>query len=142
MTGTESKVVVYQLPRFDNISRVAVWASTSSLTLTYEFFRDGVVSHAAIRFSSTIAYRHLAESHSTGWHTGVAYESLVEVTPSEWLIELAAAVQANQWIPSEWDLHHYLIFFEDEGAFEVAAERWTALPERIGPLSTFLDLQD
>jgi hypothetical protein len=82
-----------------------------------------------LRFLRVRAYRYRAEGHCTIWHIHDAYDTLVEVEDSEWVAELLA----DEATGTEWDIHHFLIYIDDSGAYEVAAEgvEWLA-EERVG----------
>lgn len=56
--------------------------------LRYEFQRAGVSVRGGIRFERVRAFRFRSEGHCTEWHVAGAYDTLVEVSPSEWAAEL------------------------------------------------------
>jgi hypothetical protein len=95
--------------------------------LRYEFSRDGVTVRGGIRFEKVRAYKFRAEGHCTSWHVQGAYDTLVEVTPSDWAAELLSAEPTVTW--GRWEIHHFLVFLDGAGAYEVAAARWSWLPE-------------
>lgn len=98
--------------------------------LRYEFDRDGAVVRGGFRFEQVRAFRFRAEGHCTVWHVD-AYDTLVEVTPSDWVGELRAAQPAEA--RTNWEIHHFLIFIDGAGAYEVAAASWSWLPEQRQP---------
>ncbi|HEY0237718.1 MAG TPA: hypothetical protein VGC37_03660 [Friedmanniella sp.] len=99
-----------------------------SAELCARYERDGSIFSGGIAFTRVRAYRFRAEGHCTSWHTDGSYDELVEVVPSEWVAELVAAEPAGSW--GQWVVRHFLIFIDSVGAFEVAAESHSWLPER------------
>lgn len=98
---------------------------TPSIRFGYE--KDGAIYKSGIRFSKVTAVRTRAERCCTGWHIEGAYDTLVEVEGSSWVDEVRADTQ-EMW-RNKWQMHHYLIYFDSVGCFEVMAESWAALPE-------------
>lgn len=94
--------------------------------LRYDYDRDDQVVRGGIRFETVRAYRFRAEGHCTAWHVD-AYDTLVEVVSSSWVTELLDAEPSYTW--GHWKINHYLLFLDGAGAFEVAAEAWSLLPE-------------
>jgi hypothetical protein len=95
--------------------------------LRYEFERGDVAFRAGIRFEKVRAFRFRAESHCTTWHLEGAYDTLVEISPSDWVAELLAAEPSETW--GSWEIRHFLIFIDSAGAYEIAAASWAWLPE-------------
>lgn len=95
--------------------------------LHYEFVRDGAAVRGGIHFEWVRAFRFRAESHCTPWHTDGAYDTLVEVIPSDWVSELVRAQPRKT--PWHWDIRHFLIYLDSAGAFEIAAASWSWLAE-------------
>jgi hypothetical protein len=91
------------------------------------FWRDGEVSSGGLRFGQVRAFRHRAEGHSTKWHIDEVYDTLVEVEGSEWVAELRRA-QKSSWPP---EIHHYMIYIDSAGSYEIAALDWEWLPEQV-----------
>jgi len=78
-------------------------------------------------FENVRAYRYRADGHCTLWHAD-AYDTLVEVKPSAWVLELLADETAEA--RGKWKIRHFLIYVDSAGAYEVAAEHWEQLPEK------------
>jgi hypothetical protein len=93
--------------------------------LRYEFERAGSRLRAGIRFERVRAFRFRSESQCTAWHVDGAYDTLVEVSPSDWTAELIA----NSHTPWPWEIRHFLIYVDSAGAYEVAAQSWGWLAE-------------
>jgi hypothetical protein len=78
-----------------------------------------------IRFLRARAFRFRAEAHCTVWHVEGAYNQLVEVEDSPWVAELDRPGPPSR----TWEMHHYMVYIEDSGCYEVASESWEWLPE-------------
>lgn len=105
-------------------------APGGQVELTYEFQRDGVWVHGGLRFEGACAYRHRGESRCTPWHVEGAYDTLIEVVQSDWVAELDSAFDTYQAGMPQRELHHYMIYVDGAGSFEVAASKWSWLPEQ------------
>ena len=97
--------------------------------LRFEFERDGETFRGGIRFEKVRAFRFRGESHCTTWHLRGAYDTLVEVSPSEWASELLSAEPSETW--GRWEIRHFLIYIDSVGAYEVAAASWSWLAEEV-----------
>lgn len=97
----------------------------AELRCVYE--RGGSMYSGGILFHRVRAYRFRAESHCTVWFIDGAYDTLVEVSPSEWVDGLAATAAVSY--ASAWTIRHFLIYVDGAGAYEVAAESCEWLPE-------------
>jgi hypothetical protein len=98
--------------------------------LSYEFQREGVLVRSGLRFERVRAFRFRAEGHATIWHLQGAYDTLVEVVSSDWAKELLDAEPRET--SGRWTIRHFLIYVDSAGAYEVAAESWSMLPEVLG----------
>jgi hypothetical protein len=127
-----AKVPLYQPPvpstDFAADATLCPWAGYPTLRFSYD--RDGTAYRSGIRFKRVLATRTRSERCCTEWHIQDAYDTLVEVRDSSWLAEIRAD------IPSRWrdeqELHHYMIYLDSAGCFEVVAESWEAIPEEAG----------
>lgn len=95
--------------------------------LRFEFEREGVASRGGLRFEKVRSYRFCAEGHCTAWHVTDVYDTLAEVQDSEWVDELPAAEPSET--SGRWDVHHFMVYIDSVGCFEVAAAAWSWLPE-------------
>ncbi len=57
------------------------------------------------------------------WHIEGAYDTLVEVEDSAWVAEMRADT-CEQW-RNKWETHHYMIYLDSVGCFEIIAESWS-----------------
>lgn len=96
----------------------------AELKCIYE--RDGSMYAGGLRFKRVRAFRFRAEGHCTAWHIEDAYDKLVEIEHSGWVAELRAADSSEVG----WVIRHFLIYVDDAGAYEVAAEDCEWLPEQ------------
>lgn len=112
---------------------VLLVANGRDLELRFDFDRDGIALTSGLRFTKVRAYRHRQELYETEWHISSAYDTLVEVLPSDWVNELRSAAPPDQ--RNAWTMKHFMITLDSAGCFEVVAEGWEALPETEGTLS-------
>ncbi len=97
--------------------------------IRFQYYRDGVLYRSGIRFAAMPATRTRAERCCRVWHLE-AYDTLVEVEGSSWVEEVRADMQ-ERW-RGKWQMHHYMIYLDSAGCFEVIADSWEAIPEEPG----------
>ncbi len=100
------------------------WQGTSP-AIRFGYWKDGVDHQAGIAFSKLCAMRTRAERCCKSWHIEGAYDTLVEIEESSWVDEIRADT-AEQWRDT-WEMHHYLIYLDSVGCFEIIAQSWAAL---------------
>src|SRR5579864_4322433 len=98
--------------------------------LRFQYYRGDVLHRSAILFKRVAATRTRAERCCTEWHIEGAYDTLVEVEDSSWVDEIRADTDEH-W-RYKWEMHHYMIYVDSAGCFELIAESWEALPEEAG----------
>lgn len=91
-------------------------------SIRFGYKTDGVESFGGIKFTKVLCIRTRAERCCTSWHIEGAYDTLVEVEDSPWIGEMRADM-AEQW-RNQWELHHYMIYLDSTGCFEIIAESW------------------
>jgi hypothetical protein len=123
-----SKKTLYQVPLPSTAFEGD--ASLCGHVLRFQYHRDGAPYRSGIRFNRTAASRARAERCCTAWHIEEAYDTLVEVEGSTWVAEIRADTQ-EMW-REKWEMHHYMIYLDSAGCFEVIAESWEAFPEESG----------
>jgi hypothetical protein len=100
------------------------------LTLLFDYDRDGLIYKSGLKFGQVIAHRHHTDICCTGWHIKDVYDTLADVKESTWLSELKAISIENG---SEFlNVHHYMIYFDGSGCYEIAASSWEVFPEEEG----------
>ena len=92
--------------------------------IRFGYRQEGVEHHGHIQFSMVAATRHRVERCCKVWHIEGAYDTLVEVEDSPWVAEIRADT-SEQWRDA-WEMHHYMIYLDRAGCFEVIAESWSA----------------
>lgn len=92
--------------------------------IRFGYRRDGKDCMGEIRFTRVLAVRTRAERCCTAWHIDGAYDTLVEVDDSAWVEEMRADT-AEQW-RDKWQMHHYMIYLDSAGCFEIIGESWAA----------------
>lgn len=111
----------------------ATEATMCGCVLRFEYHREGTAYRSGIRFNRVLATRTRAERCCTSWHIEDAYDTLVEVEGSSWVEEMRADT-AERW-RDEWETHHYMIYLDSAGCFEVIAASWDVLQEEVGSWS-------
>ncbi len=110
---------------------VVLEARRGTVTLGFAYHREGALYSSGVRFEKVRAFRAREESHCTAWHVKDAYDTVAEVMDSDWVGELQAAERAETW--GSWEMHHFMIYIDSEGCFEVIAQSWSLMPEeRVG----------
>lgn len=102
-------------------------ARRGTVTLGFAFHREGAAYRSGVRFEKVRAFRAREEGHCTAWHVKDAYDTVAEVMDSDWVSELEAAEHAETW--GSWQMHHFVIYIDSEGCFEVVAQSWSLMPE-------------
>lgn len=97
--------------------------------LHFQYYRGDVLHRSGIRFRRVAATRTRVERCCKVWHID-AYDRLFEVEDSSWVDEIRADTD-EQW-RYKWEMHHYMIYLDSAGCFELIAESWEALPEEVG----------
>src|SRR5579863_7728534 len=133
----DKKVPLYTLPE----PSTALYSSGTKLevvggklTLAFDYYRlreEQIIGvfQSGLRFLRVRAYCHRALSHCTLWHVQDAYDTLVEVQGSSWLTELQANFLEHYSHLPLMEIHHYMIFFAEDGCYEIAAQAWEIVPE-------------
>jgi hypothetical protein len=129
MTASDRKVQLGLLPvpSTSFTSDVVLEAPGGTLTLSFEFQRNKEPYKGGIRFEKVRAYRFRSEGYCTAWHVEGAYDTIAEVTESNWVGELLAAESAETW--GSWEVHHFMIYIDSAGCFEVVAQSWSLVAE-------------
>lgn len=92
--------------------------------LRFDYEIDGESRRGGLRFDKVRAFRYRAEGHCTLWHVDGVYDTLAEIAESEWVSELSAANSTGQW-----EIHHFMIYVDSAGCYEIAAGSWAWLSE-------------
>jgi hypothetical protein len=127
VSGRKVQLGVLSVPSTSFTSDVVLEAPGGSVTLSFEFRRGTERYRGGVRFDKVRAYRFRAEGHCTAWHVEGAYDTIAEVTGSDWVGELAAAEPAQTW--GSWETRHFMIYIDSAGCYEVAAQSWSLVPE-------------
>ena len=102
-----------------------------SPAIRFGYEKDGVEYQSGIEFRRVLAMRKRAERCCKAWHIEGAYDTLTEIESSPWVEEMRADT-TGQW-RDKWETHHYMIYLDSVGCFEVIAESWAALQEEVRP---------
>lgn len=120
-------------PTTSSISDVRLEFPGGTLSLYFDYDKDGIIYHSGLRFNKVRAHSHVAEMHCPAWKIKSAYDTLVKVTDSKWVEELRESTADDR--RDSWTLNHYMIYFDSDGCYEIVADSWEALPEKEGALS-------
>lgn len=115
------------VPSTSFISEAHFDGGGTSPTIRFGYRQDGKDCVGEIAFIKVLAVRTRAERCCTAWHIEGAYDTLVEVDDSEWVEEMRADTP-GQW-RDKWQMHHYMIYLDSAGCFEIIGESWCASPK-------------
>jgi hypothetical protein len=101
--------------------------------IRFEFRREGTARKGALIFDKVFATRTHAETCCTEWHIEGAYDTSVEVEGSDWVAQLQRDTATRQQRRGEsWEMHHYMIYLDSAGCFEIIAESWAVYEPEPG----------
>ncbi|MDB9547518.1 hypothetical protein [Dolichospermum circinale] len=100
------------------------------LVLRFDYDRDGAIYKSGLKFIKVLAHRHFSDVLCTAWHIEGVYDTLTEIKESSWLNELKAIAIENG--SDSLNVHHYMIYFDGSGCYEIIAGSWEVLPEDEG----------
>src|SRR5208282_2137709 len=114
-----SKIPLYKVPvpstAFTTEAYFEDKGPRPAVCFTYK--SNGEEQEGQISFSRVAAMRTRAARCCTPWHIEGAYDTLVEVEDSAWVKEVRADTQPL-W-KDKWPMHHYMIYLDSAGCFEV-----------------------
>jgi hypothetical protein len=90
-----------------------------------------VIYGSGLDFHGVRAYRWRAESHCTLWHIDGVYDTVAEVKRSKWVAALTAAEPKES--RGRFEMHHYMIYLDSSGSYEIIAASWSLLSDTLGP---------
>lgn len=127
---TKSSIRCYVLPIPSTaMSDVRLEFPGGHLSLRFMYDRNGSAERGELRFEKVRAHRHRAELYCTAEQIEAAYDMLVEIRDSEWVTDLLAAAPEDQ--RESWAMHHYMIYFDSSGCYEVVSASWAAPPDEL-----------
>jgi hypothetical protein len=123
MTTLQQKVPLYVVPvASTSFLKGGYWDGSrtrSAIRFRYES-ENQEIREVGIEFSRAMVVEKLAESFCHVEHIEGCYDTLVEVTSSVWLLEKLKMRASNaEPNPPEW--HHYMIYLDSVGCFQVLA---------------------
>jgi hypothetical protein len=131
MTGEKRALAELPVPSTSLMTDPVFEHPGGDALLRFDFERDGVAVRGGLRFEKVRAYRFRAEGHCTAWHVEGVYDTLAEVSGSEWIAELLAAEPAETW--GRWEIRHFMIYIDSAGCFEIGAAAWSWAQEETLP---------
>jgi hypothetical protein len=128
------KTILYTIPvASTSFAAEAYYHDRHPAAIRYSYFRDEMECRSGIRFKRVYAVRMRSESCSKAWHIENSYDTLVEIEDSPWTQELQSdTLDIQQSRGEKWEMHHYMIYLDSSGCFEILAESWEVLPEERG----------
>jgi hypothetical protein len=91
-----------------------------NLTLTFTADDEGRRRTSELHFLNVRASRHRAEGCCRRWHVADVYDTLAEVSASDWVAELREATRP-EW-RDRWVMRHFMIYLDSFGCLEVVAQ--------------------
>jgi hypothetical protein len=122
--NSKKKLYTISVPS-TSFTTAAYWDGRGKPAIRFAYVKDGIEIQDGIKFDHACAMRKRAERCCTPWHIQDAYDTLVEVEDSAWVEEVRADT-SERW-RHKWEMHHYLIYLDSVGCFEVIAASWAAL---------------
>ena len=98
-----------------------------SPAIRFGYIKDGKQVQDGIKFDHVCATRTRAERCCNVWHIEDAYDTLVEVEDSPWVREIR--LDTKELWRNEWEMHHYMIYLDSAGCFEIIAASWARVTE-------------
>lgn len=125
------KVVLGEFPRREPVSLVdyADWDGNTETGVRCTYWINGVTYSQRVGFVNAKATRWTSEPFSQEWQIEDCYCVMVEILDSEWIHELTE--KGDQYFAKLYHLRHFLVYIEDCGAFEIAADDIVWGPEEI-----------
>ena len=120
-----SKRPLYTVPVASTSFTTEAYFDGSASAIRFGYRKDGTKHEEGIKFNGVLALRTRSERCCTAWHVEDAYDTLVEVEGSPWVNEMRADTK-EQW-RDRWAMHHYMIYLDSVGCFELIADSWEAL---------------
>lgn len=102
----------------------------------YDEKKNDVIFNTGILFDAVQAHRHSSEKFIKSLLN--AYDSLVEITESEWVNQLR---EVNKEIADYWGIKHYAIFLDSNGLYEFIARDYKILETKEGGLSGLFEVE-
>ena len=124
-----TKIQLYQVPVASTSFVSDSYLDDIEGEIRFDFLKEGAVHRGGIRFDGILAVKMRTERSCNVWHVKDAYDTLVEIEGSPWVEEIRADTN-ERWRGTE--MHHYLIYLDSSGAFEVVAEGWSIIPAEPG----------
>lgn len=119
-----SKNSLYTVPVASTSFTTHAYFDGQAEAIRFGYWKDGTKYEGGIKFDKVLTVRIRSERCCTAWHIEGAYDVLVEVEGSSWVEELRGDTAA-QW-RNKWAMHHYMIYLDSAGCFEVIADSWEA----------------
>lgn len=97
--------------------------------IRFDYFRDGKPKRTGIYFNGISSTRYRSERCCKGSQIK-SFDALIEFVDSQWVETLRNEI--SKMYRDEFSPHHYSIYFESVGCFEVLADDFEVIPEEDG----------
>lgn len=128
----EENCYILPEPSTSSISGVRLEFPGGTLSLLFDYDKDGETYNSGLMFKKVRAHSHTAESHCPAMKIEASYDKLVKIFDSEIIKGLLKYTAEDQ--RDSWSLNHFMIYFDSDGCYEIIAESWEVLPEKEGSL--------
>jgi hypothetical protein len=118
------KTPLYTIPVPSTSFAIEPHFSVDESAIVFSYERDGARHQGGIKFNAIAAMKTRAERCCRAWHIEGAYDTLVEIENSDWVIEIREDM--NERWRDHWATHHYMIYLDSVGCFELIADSWVA----------------
>jgi hypothetical protein len=101
----------------------------NAIRYAYEDEETSMMHFCGIGFKRAVYLQKRSEGLCIVWHLKECYDTLIEIENSSLIEELSREVPGREHYLDK--MHHYLIYLDSVGSFEIIAESWELLPEEI-----------
>lgn len=116
----KQELLLLPLPSTAIIRGPVLCTDGGDLLLSMDCDDDGRKRSVCLRFVKQRAFRKRSENYCKGWHIKDVYDTVCEITDSDWVAELRTD-SVPEWRDS-WIMRHFMIYVDGFGCLEVVAE--------------------
>lgn len=102
----------------------------SELTIKFDYYKDDKIYKSGIKFIGTRCFKHCSEIHCSAWQIEDVFDTLMEILNSRWIDELYRITPLD--LIEKAEMHHYIIFMDSTGCFEIIAREWKEITVQEG----------
>lgn len=109
-------------PSTDLLRDVECVSVGDTVRLLLAWDAEGGEDRYALTFHGVRASSHHSEAACSAWHIEGVYDTVCEVTPSDWLVQVRPRVE-RVW-PGVGALSHFMVYLDSDGCHEFLARSW------------------